>query len=244
LLADENGASIKVAAYAGTDKVDLLETREYGNRCLITATQRILDRLDSENRTFAKITAKNRIEKERVNTIALREVVINAIVHNDYTKGVPLVEIFTDRIVVTSCGGLVEGLSEADFFKCRSMPRNRELMRVFRDMELAEQIGSGMSRILKAYDRSIFELTPSFTVVTFPFEASFISSNDKIIGKIKEKSRTTLDVIRKNPTATIAELAELTGKSASTISRELKEYQKAKLIRRVGARKNGKREVL
>ena len=41
-------------------------------------------------------------------------------------------------------------------------------MRVFRDMELVEQIGSGMSRILKAYDRSIFELSPSFTVVTFP----------------------------------------------------------------------------
>jgi predicted HTH transcriptional regulator len=150
LLADENGASIKVAAYAGMDKVDLLETREYGNRCLITATQRILDRLDSENRTFAKITSKNRLEKERVNSIALREAVINAIVHNDYTKGFPLVEIYIDRIVVTSCGGLVEGLSETDFFKCRSMPRNRELMRVFRDMELVEQIGSGMSRILKA----------------------------------------------------------------------------------------------
>jgi predicted HTH transcriptional regulator len=235
LLADENGVSVKVAAYAGTDKVDLLETREYGHRCLITATQRILDRLDSENRTFAKITAKNRIEKERVNTIALREVVINAIVHNDYTKGVPLVEIFTDRIVVTSCGDLVEGLTKADFFKCRSMPRNRELMRVFRDMELVEQIGSGMSRILKVYDRSIFELTPSFTIVTFPFESSFISSNDKI----KDKPRTALDVIRENPTATIAELAELAGKSASTISRELKEYQTAGLIKRIGARKNG-----
>jgi predicted HTH transcriptional regulator len=55
LLADENGVSIKIAVYAGTDKVDLLETREYGNRCLITATQRIIDRMDSENRTFAKI---------------------------------------------------------------------------------------------------------------------------------------------------------------------------------------------
>ncbi|MDR1158064.1 MAG: MarR family transcriptional regulator [Oscillospiraceae bacterium] len=244
LFADENGVSVKVAAYAGTDKVDLLETREYGNRCLITATQRILDRLDSENRTFAKITAKNRLEKERVNTIALREAVINAIVHNDYTKGVPLVEIFTNRIVVTSCGGLVDGLCEADFFKCRSMPRNRELMRVFRDMELVEQIGSGMSRILKVYDRSIFELTPSFTVVTFPFERPFILSDDKINGKINEKTRTTLDVINKNPTATIPALSELTGKSQSTISRELKEYQAAGLLRREGARKKGRWVVI
>ncbi|MCL2078465.1 MAG: putative DNA binding domain-containing protein [Oscillospiraceae bacterium] len=240
LFADENGASIKIAAYAGTDKVDLLETREYGNRCLITATQRILDRIDSENRTFAKITSKNRLEKERVNSIALREAVINAIVHNDYTKGFPLVEIFTDRIVVTSCGGLVEGLTETDFFKCRSMPRNRELMRVFRDMELVEQIGSGMSRILKVYDRSIFEVTPSFTVVTFPFEKAFIMLNEKIIGKINDKIKTTLDVIRDNPTATIVKLSELTGKSQSTISRELKEYQVAGFIRREGARKNGR----
>jgi predicted HTH transcriptional regulator len=240
LFADENGASIKVAAYAGTDKVDLLETREYGNRCLITATQRILDRLDSENRTFAKITAKKRVEKERVNSIALREAIINAIVHNDYTKGVPLVEIYTDRIAVTSCGGLVEGLTESDFFKCHSMPRNRELMRVFRDMELVEQIGSGMSRILKAYDRSIFELTPSFTVVTFPFEKAFIVPNGKLTGKINEKSKTTLDVIKENPDATIAILSELTGKSHRTIARELKEYQMAGLLRCEGARKNGK----
>jgi predicted HTH transcriptional regulator len=240
LLADENGVSVKVAVYGGTDKVDLLETREYGNRCLITATQRILDRLDSENRTFAKITSQKRMEKERVNTIALREAVINAVVHNDYTLGVPLVEIYTDKIVVTSCGGLVLGLTESDFFKCRSMPRNRELMRVFRDLEFVEQIGSGMSRILKAYDRSIFELTPSFTVVTFPFEGSFILLNDKINNKKADKKKSTLEMIKRNPTATIATLAELTGKSAATISRELKEYQAAGLLRREGARKKGR----
>ena len=227
LLADENGVSIKVAVYAGTDKVELLETREYGNRCLITATQRILDRLDSENRTFAKITAKNRLEKERVNSIALREAVINAVVHNDYTKGVPLVEIFSDKLVVTSCGGLVADLSKEDFFKCRSMPRNRELMRVFRDMELVEQIGSGMSRILNAYDRSVFELSPSFTIVTFPFEEAFISQYGMISGKINGKINPLLTVLKYNPAATISDLIEATGKSQRTISRELREYQDA-----------------
>ena len=243
LFADSNGVSIKIAVYAGTDKVDLLETREYGNTCLITATQKILDRLDSENRTFAKITSKKRLEKERVNTIALREAVINGIAHNDYSKGVPLVEIFSDRIVVTSCGGLVDGLTEEDFFKCRSMPRNREIMRLFRDMELVEQIGSGMSRILKAYNRSIFEITPSFTVVTLPFEKSLITPNDKINegnDKINEVTKTILDLIKDNPTTTISQLIELTGKSQSTISRELREYQDAGLLWREGARKKGR----
>jgi len=241
LLADQNGVSIKVAVYAGVDKVDLLETREYGHCCLITATHRILDRLDSENRTFAKITSKNRLEKERVNTIALREAVINAIVHNDYTKGVPLVEFFSDRVVVTSCGGLVEGLSEADFFRCRSMPRNRELMRVFRDMELVEQIGSGLSRILRVYDRSVFEFSPSFTVVTFPFETAFISSNVLLeVGRIHDEAKMTLDVIKDHPDATIQDLAELTGKSSITIFRELKRFQTLGRLHREGSRKKGR----
>ena len=195
-----------------------------------------IHRLDSENRTFAKVTSKNRLEKERVNSIALREAVINAIVHNDYTKGVPLVEIFSDKIVITSCGGLVEGLNEYDFFKCRSMPRNRELMRVFRDMELVEQIGSGMSRILKVYNPSIFELTPSFTVVTFPFENAFKSSVDRI----NNRTKTTLDVIKENPSATIEFISQVLGKSLRTITRELKEYQDTGLLYREGARKNGK----
>jgi predicted HTH transcriptional regulator len=248
LLADENGVSVKVAVYAGTDKVDLLETREYGNRCLITATQRLLDRMDSENRTFAKITHKNRLEKERIDSIALREAVINAIVHNDYTKGVPLVEIFADRMVITSCGGLVPDLSKEDFFKCRSMPRNRELMRVFRDIELVEQIGSGMSRILKAYDHSIFDLSPSFTVVTFPFAEAFIMPNGKINGKINinvngkinDKNDIILDRLRADPTATIPELGDFFGISQRTVSRMLREYQDAGSLRREGARKNGR----
>ena len=240
LFADENGVSVKVAVYAGVDKVDLVETREYGHCCLITATQRILDRLDSENRTFAKITSKNRLERERVNTVALREAVINAIVHNDYTKGVPLVEFFSDRVVVTSCGGLVEGLSVEDFFRCRSMPRNRELMRVFRDMELVEQIGSGLSRILRVYDRSVFEFSPSFTVVTFLFEKAFSLANGATSGEVKVAVKTTLDVIRDYPDATVQRLAELAGKSHRTLARELKEYQLAGRLYREGSRKNGR----
>ena len=168
LLADDNGVSIKVAKYAGTDKYDLVENEEYGNRCLLTATHRVLERLESENRTFTKIGYPARIEKSMVDKTALREAIINAIVHNDYSLTVPLVEIFSDRITVTSAGGLVSGLSQEDFFNCRSMPRNRILMRVFRDVELVESLGSGMTRILSSYAPSIFELTPSFLVATFP----------------------------------------------------------------------------
>ena len=54
-------------------------------------------------------------------------------------------------------------------FSCSSMPRNRELMRVFKDVGLVEQLGSGMSRILKVYDKNIFKISEHFIKVEFPF---------------------------------------------------------------------------
>ncbi len=79
----------------------------------------------------------------------MREAVINAIVHSDFFEEIPPVfEIFNDKMIFTSYGGLL-GQSKEDFFSCSSMPRNRELMRVFKDVGLVEQLGSGMSRILK-----------------------------------------------------------------------------------------------
>lgn len=170
LLSDSNGVSIKLAKYAGNDKVDLIENEEYGYCSLIKAAKSILDRLEIENKTLTKITSKDRIEKRIMDPIALREAVINAIVHNDYTREVPPVfEIYSDRMEITSYGGLPIGLSEKEFFGCRSMSRNRELMRVFKDIGLVEQLGSGMSRILKSYDRSAFDISEHFLVVSFKY---------------------------------------------------------------------------
>jgi predicted HTH transcriptional regulator len=100
--------------------------------------------------------------------IALREAVINAIVHNDYSSNaMPTVEIFSDRITVTSYVGLPD-YRESFFERC-SMPRNRELMRVFLDLGLVDELGSGLKRILGAYDKSAFEFIGNFLVVTFRF---------------------------------------------------------------------------
>lgn len=170
LLADENGVSIKIAKYAGIDKVDLIENEEYGYCSLIKATNQVMEKLKIENSTMAKVASTKRIEKNLVEPIPMREAVINAIVHSDFSREIPLVfEIFSDRMVFTSYGGLIPGQSEQDFFSCSSMPRNRELMRVFKDVGLVEQLGSGMSRILKVYDKSIFKISEHFIKVEFPF---------------------------------------------------------------------------
>lgn len=102
--------------------------------------------------------------------MSLREVVINAIVHNDYSlEYTPAFEVFDDRIMITSFGGLMPRMTVDDLMECYSVPRNRELMRVFKDLSLVERLGSGMRRILSEYDRSIFHITDNLFRVNLPF---------------------------------------------------------------------------
>ena len=163
LLADTNGTSIKVAKYAGTDKIDLIENNEYGYCSLIKATHKVLDKLDIENKTAARITHKARVEQPLWNKVALREAVINAIVHNDYTTEIPSVfEIYSDRIEITSTGGASTIRNMEDFFAGYSKPINRELMRIYKDLELVEHLGSGLGRILRVYGKESFIVSQNF----------------------------------------------------------------------------------
>ena len=77
-------------------------------------------------RYFPKITPKERKETKLWNPVALREAVINAIVHNDYTSEIPpKFEFFDDRIEITSFGSLPQGMTEKEFFEGYSVPRNK-----------------------------------------------------------------------------------------------------------------------
>jgi len=161
-----------VAKYAGADKCDLIEKEEYGFCSLIKAAHQVLDKLNVENKTLTRITGAAEREQHRmVDERALREALINAMVHNDYSSEVPpVVEIFSNRISITSYGGLVTGLSREECLAGRSMPRSRELMRVFRDLDLVEQLGSGMHRILSVYSSDIFHISDNFFEICFERE--------------------------------------------------------------------------
>lgn len=174
LLADENNISIKLAKYKGNDKIELIENNEYGYCSLIKAVKSVLLKIDIENKTFTQITPMERIEKRLWQPIALREAIINAFVHNDYTKEIaPTVEIFTNKIVIASAGGLPENLSIDEFFSGYSIPRNKELMRIFKDLELVEQLGSGIPRILQYYGKECFEFSENFIRISFPVDPNY-----------------------------------------------------------------------
>ena len=181
LLADENNISIKLVKYLGTSKMELIENQEYGYCCLITATQRILDRLTAENTVYAKIEYNGRKEVEMIDSKALKEAVINAMVHSDYTLSTtPIIELYSDRIEITSGGGLPQGLSQEEFLEGVTAPRNKELIRVFKDVDLIENIGSGVLRILDAYDKSCFKFMEHFLRVSFKYRENPFEYNQEI----------------------------------------------------------------
>ena len=243
LLADENGVSVKVAKYAGKDKVDLIENEEYGYCSLIKAANNVLEKMKIENTTKAKVTSTKRIEKNLVEPVPMREALINAIVHNDFSQEIPPVfEIFSDRMEFTSYGGLIQGQSLEDFFSCSSMPRNRELMRVFKDVGLVEQLGSGMSRILRVYDKNIFVISEHFVKVVFPFEAEAEKENIAILrlnGDENGDEIKILMILEREPAITAKKISEKTEFSTRKISRIIKGLRETGKITRVGSDRKG-----
>ena len=259
LLADENDISIKLVKYLGTSKMELIENQEYGYCCLITATQRILDRLTAENTVYAKIEYNGRKEVEMIDSKALKEAVINAMVHSDYTLSTtPIIELYSDRIEITSGGGLPQGLSQEEFLEGVTAPRNKELIRVFKDVDLIENIGSGVLRILDAYDKSCFKFMEHFLRVSFkykenPFEYAIknnVSANDTINDTLKDTIKLTknekeiLSLIVNNNQITRKEIVKELRLSDRTVSRAIKHLQDEKIILREGSKKTGYWKIL
>ncbi len=259
LLADENNISIKLVKYLGTSKMELIENQEYGYCCLITATQRILDRLTAENTVYAKIEYNGRKEVKMIDSKALKEAVINAMVHSDYTlTTTPIIELYSDRIEITSGGGLPQGLSQEEFLEGVTAPRNKELIRVFKDVDLIENIGSGVLRILDAYDKSCFKFMEHFLRVSFkykenPFEydsknkvSTDDTINDTLNGTINltKNEQQILNLIINNNQITREEIVNKTNLSDRTISRAIKHLQEVNIILREGSKKAGYWKVL
>lgn len=250
LLADENNISIKVVKYLGTDKMDLVKNQEYGYCCLITATQKVLDRLEAENTVYAKIEYKGRKEVEMIDSKALKEAVINAIVHNDYSYGnSPIIELYSDRIEITSAGGLPQELSKNDFFNGVTAPRNKELIRVFKDIDLIENIGSGILRILKAYEKECFIFMDHFLRVSFryrenPFKYDQEINQENDLKMLNEVQNEIISLIKGNPDITQKEMAKILGISREKVKYHIAILKELDIITREGSTKKGTWKIL
>lgn len=246
LLADENRVSIKVAKYAGTDVEELIENYEFGYCSLIKATHRVLEKFITENKIFAKINYPERQEQQMYDYKAVREVIINALVHNDWSNEYPpKFEFFSDRLEVSSFGGIQNEFTKEEFLQGYSAPKNPELMRVFKDLELVEHLGTGIRRILKRYDKSIYHFFPHFIIVSIKYNENNFKYNNQTVNIISYSDLTKIQegimgLIENKPNITQEEMAKILGVTSRTIRNHIKYLVDNEYITRIGADKNGK----
>ena len=261
LMADENGVSVKMVQYAGKDKITIVKKTECGYCSLIKAAYSMLDALNIYNQTAVEITYPSRVETRLVEPIALREAVLNAIIHNDYIKAsFPVVEFYSDRVEITSSGGLPLGLTQEAFFKGKSLPRNREIMRIFSNMDLGEQLGSGMHRIMQYYKPEDFSIDDNFITASFKYNEhalavlngqksslqvrrEFVDSSERN-KSITKTQRKIIELISSDDSLTIDAIAAAIGLTTRAIDKNIKQLKDAGIIGRRGGDFGGRWEIL
>ena len=249
LLADNNSISILFGKYEGTNSVNLIENEDFGNCSLIKATKNILNKIKLENKIFTKIEYPERKEIKMYDYDAVREAVVNAIVHNDWSNEYsPKFEMFSDKLVISSNGGIQENTSKEEFLQGFSLPKNKELMKVFRDLDLVEQMGTGIIRILESYDKSSFEFFPNFIRVTFPFNENKFNIEKRVSVKTLENltkiQNSIISLMSDSPTITQDKLARLLDVNIRTIQRNIKDLIELGIVERIGATKKGEWKVI
>lgn len=251
LLADNNDISIKVATYSGNDAYDLIENEEYGYCCLIKACKNVINKFEQINKTFTKITSENRREVKLFELIPAKEAITNAFVHTLWEREYPpKFEIFNDHISISSTGGLPLNVTKNDFLKGFSAPTHPELMRVFKDLDLVEQLGTGIIRILKSYDKDVYEFSDNFIRVNFNFKSSESLSNipkavtSNVNYVLSETQEKIIDLIKENNRITQIEISQRLSIDKTTVTRNLDVLKKQNVIKRIGSTKNGQWEIL
>lgn len=245
LLSDNNNISVQFAKYEGDDVYNLVENEDFGFCSLIKITDNILNKIRLENKTYTKIETPTRKEIKMYDYNAVKELITNALVHNDWCNGYsPKFEIFENKLVISSNGGIQEGVSQEEFLEGFSNPRNPELMRIFRDLNFVEQLGTGIQRVLKTYDKNIFQFFPNHIRVTVPFNRNEFKDNVILSVNIANDNlnklqKSIIKLIMNKPNITQEELARLLDVNKRTIIRNFKGLIDEKYIERVGANKKG-----
>lgn len=151
LLSDQCIHTIKLAVFEGTTK-EIFKDRYEFEGSLFKQLRECYSFIDRYNRIRSEFEGLTRIDMRDYPTSAIRETLLNSIVHRDYSfSGSTLVSIFDDRIEFVSLGGLVKGISKEDMLLGVSLSRNRHLANVFYRLKLIEAFGTGIPKIMESY---------------------------------------------------------------------------------------------
>lgn len=172
LLSDQCGHIIRCAVYEGTGK-NKFKTRKEFSGSILKQMDDAYSFLSLNNNLRATFDGLWRIDHADYPEEAMREALVNAVVHRDYDySGSIIINIYDDRMEFISLGGLVKGLTLADIRGGVSQPRNAVIANVFYRLELIESYGTGIQKILESYAgcgiEPKFAPAPASFVVTLP----------------------------------------------------------------------------
>ena len=144
-------AWVQVGRFSGTDRARLTDHTELKGP-LLDAIERAIAFVEKHSNHGAQIGRLRRSEQWSLPPAAVREAVINAVAHTDYSQsGAPIrIALFDDRLEVENPGLLPFGLTVADLPLGVSKLRNRVIGRILHELGLVEQWGSGVQRMFAA----------------------------------------------------------------------------------------------
>ena len=151
LLSDQCPHTIKVAVFGNSDNTLFKDRKEFSGS-VFTQLDDAFHYLMLCNKTAATIHGLERIESPDYPEEAIREALLNAIVHRDYSfSGSIIINVNDTEMEFISLGGLLPGLSPDDIRAGISQPRNKNLAAVFYRLRLIESYGTGIRRIYSLY---------------------------------------------------------------------------------------------
>lgn len=260
LLSDQCAHTIKVAVFQGTDQTVFKDRREFTGS-LMQQMNDVYEFIDFRNQTHATIEGLLRIDTRDYPEVAVREALLNLLVHRDYSfSASALISMYEDRIEFVSIGGLVPGIELEDVMAGISICRNQDLANVFYRLQLIEAYGTGISKMMMAYrdmpQKPVIETTKNTFKIILPnvnVQQQYAQVNPPVYRVedrpiqyynnvetkgLSDEEKIVLDYVRKNDRLTKNQAAELLEVSASTATRLLKRMVENHLLKRNGKARN------
>lgn len=242
LLSDQCEHRIKFAVFEGTQKEIFRDRHEFSGS-LFRQLEDLFRKIDSYNRLSSpKLEGVKREDLRDYPEEAIREALLNAIVHQEYALGgYSLVRLFSDRLEIVTLGGLVVGVEMDDIMMGVSYLRNRHLAEVFYRLHFIEAYGTGIAKIKNAYSNQyvqpLFESTPNAFKIVLPKCDGKKPIEDK---SSRERENDALEYMENKDSITRAELQKAMGVSQATATRIIRVLLDRGEIRKTGEARNAK----
>ena len=173
LFSDQNPFSFKLAVYQSREKENFLDRKEF-NGSILEIYDNLIEFLKLNTATYGLISSSIREDIEEYPEFILREIVLNSIIHRDYsTLTSNIINLYKDDgIELISYGSLYGNITIDDILAGLSTSRNPYLQAIFMRIKRVEAIGSGLRRVNSYYEKLglNFEIKalPSTFIVTLP----------------------------------------------------------------------------